>query len=65
VEQADKWNQERFQGKHALIGVELAKCELEHMCSAWYPTDAECLDEGEEQYVEETLGGAMVDDRMQ
>ena len=31
----------------------------------WLATVAECLDEAEEQYVEETLGGAMVDDRMQ
>ena len=31
----------------------------------WLATDADCLGEGEGQYVEETLVGAMVDDRMQ
>ena len=31
----------------------------------WLATDADCLDEGEGQYVEETLVGAMVDDRTQ
>ena len=31
----------------------------------WLATDADWLDEGEGQYVEETLVGAMVDDRMQ